>query len=143
MAEAKTKPTSQSPEAFIHTLPEAKQADALKLLEIMRQETGETPIMWGGSIIGFGHFRYRYASGHSGETAKIGFSPRKQALTLYLSFDMSAYEKELAALGKHSRSKGCLYIKRLSDVDEGALRQLIRKAFADSGDYYDAREAAT
>lgn len=142
MPEAKTKPTPQSPEAFIHTLPEEKQADALKLLQIMKEETGEQPLMWGSSIIGFGHFRYRYASGHSGETAKIGFSPRKQALTLYLSFDLSIYEQELAALGKHSRGKGCLYIKQLRDVDEEALRQLIRKAFADSGDYFDARETA-
>jgi hypothetical protein len=141
VAEAKTRPTGQEPVDFIHQLPENRQADALKLLEIMAEETGEKSVMWGGSIIGFGHFRYRYASGHSGETAKIGFSPRKQALTLYLSYDLGAYENELAALGKHSRGKGCLYIKQLRDVDEGALRHLIRQAYSASGDYFDAREA--
>lgn len=141
MAEAKTKASNQRPLDYIKGLPEKQQADALKLLEIMTEETGEKPVMWGSSIIGFGKYRYRYASGHSGESARAGFSPRKQAFTLYLGYDLANYEAELETLGKHSRGKGCLYIKRLSDVDEGGLRRLIKKAYEDAGDF-DAREAA-
>ncbi|NLO13947.1 MAG: DUF1801 domain-containing protein [Clostridiales bacterium] len=140
MPENKTKPTEQAPEEFIRDLPGGKKADALALMRLMAEVTGEAPVMWGGSLVGFGKYRYRYASGHTGESARVGFSPRKQALTLYLGYSLEALEKELEALGKHSRGKGCLYIKRLSDIDEKVLRLLVKKAYEEATDF-DAREA--
>lgn len=139
MSENKTKPTAQSPADFIKGLPEKQQADAQKLMEIMQKITGDAPVMWGGSIIGFGQVRYRYATGRSGETAKVAFSPRKGYFSLYLSYDAGDFAEELGQLGKHSHAKSCIYIKRLSDVDEQVLRRMIGKGYSMAADF-DAKE---
>jgi hypothetical protein len=130
MAEAKTKPTALSVDAFVATIEPARQADANRLIEMMRNATGEDAVMWGGSIVGFGSYHYRYATGHEGDTCVIGFSPRKTEFSLYLmglyfpeSAEMAA--KLLARLGKHRMGKACLYVKKLADVDEGVLADLL------------------
>lgn len=128
MAESKTKPTAASVDAFLKGVADAKQrADSFRLLEIMQEITGQPPKMWGPTMVGFGDYHYVYASGHEGDTFLTGFSPRKGALTLYF---MAGLEERFAAqlpkLGKAKASKGCLYIKRLADVDLDVLREMIR-----------------
>lgn len=125
--EPKTRPTDASVDEFIESVPdEKKQLDAHKLVEIFREITKEKPVMWGPSIIGFGSRRLKYASGQELDWPISAFSPRKASLVLYLSLDgYERYEDLMAKLGKHSTGKGCLYIKRLSDVDESVLRELI------------------
>ena len=140
MPENKTKPTEQAPEELMEGLTGGEKEDALALMRLMAEVTGEAPVMWGGSIVGFGKYRYRYASGHAGESARVGFSPRKQALTLYLGYSLEGLDHELEALGKHKRGKGCLYISRLSDIDESALRRLVKKTYEETRDF-DFREA--
>ena len=131
MAELKTKPTDVDPLAFLESIPDpARRQDCAELFEMMSEAAGEPPVMWGGSIIGFGSLQYRYASGHSGTWFRVGFASRKQALTLYLMLDLDRQGERLAALGKHKRGKGCLYIKRLADVDLDVLRELMAASFA-------------
>lgn len=127
MAEAKTKATKASVTAFIAAIAdEQKQKDARKLVRVMQKISGEKPKMWGPSIIGFGSYHYKYESGREGDMPIVGFSPRSTALTLYV---MPGLDKPLLdTLGKHKVGKGCLYIKRLSDVDEAVLEKIIRKA---------------
>jgi len=134
MTENKTKPTSQSVQAFIDTIEdERKRADSITLVEIMREISGHEPQMWGTSIIGFGSYHYKYASGREGDSMLIGFSPRKAAITLYL-MGMYMYNDDaerdglFVRLGKHKMGKGCLYIKRLDDVDIDALKTIIQRA---------------
>lgn len=128
--EAKTKPTDADVDAFLAAVePAARREDARALCALMAEASGEAPRMWGPSIIGFGVKRYAYESGHSGEISRIGFSPRKAALTLYLP-GFPDRDEVLAGLGRHTNGKGCIYIKRLSDVDAGALETLVRKAWA-------------
>ncbi len=127
MAENKTKPTDASVEAFLNAVPdERKRADSFRLVEIMREETGEEPVMWGDSIVGFGNYHYKYASGREGDQGLTGFSPRKGSLTIYISPGFERYDDLLGRLGKFTTSKVCLYVKRLADVDEAVLRELIR-----------------
>ena len=133
MAELKTQPNESDPRAFVEAVEDdRKRSDCLRLLDMMGEISGERPVMWGDSIVGYGLYRYTYASGRSGEWFRVGFSPRKQNLSLYLTDGSPGYSddpavKELfARLGKHKTGKGCLYIKRLSDVDEDVLRELIR-----------------
>jgi hypothetical protein len=95
---------------------------------MMREATGNRAAMWGDSIVGFGKYAYTYASGRSGEWPITGFSPRKRELTLYIMPGFSKYERLMKKLGKHRTGKSCLYIKRLSDVDEGVLEELIRES---------------
>ena len=124
----KTKATTVSPAAFISRLPNAeRRKDAKELVAMMRKATGKPPKMWGPSIIGFGTHHYKYASGREGEICRIGFSPRTPGLVLYM---MNALTQKplMAKLGKHSTGKGCLYIKKLDDVDRSVLRQLIVKS---------------
>ena len=126
MALNKTKPTEVSVTAFVNELAEpAKRSDAKALIGLMKNATGEKPRMWGPSIIGFGNYHYRYESGREGDTVLVGFSPRKTALVLYGVMGSENAESLLAKLGKHSTGKGCLYIKKLSDVDGKVLAQLI------------------
>jgi len=128
-SEQKTLPTEVEPDQFIAAIQdEQKRADARTLREMMGEITGEPAVMWGTSIVGFGTYHYRYASGHEGDTCLIGFSPRKQNLTIYFWNGVDAHNATLAELGKHSVGKGCLYIKRLSDVDPAVLRRLIEEA---------------
>jgi hypothetical protein len=126
MAANKTKPTAASVTAFVKALAEpTKRSDAKVLIGLMKSATGEDPRMWGPSIIGFGTYHYKYESGREGDTVLVGFSPRKPATVLYGVLGCKDAESLLAQLGKHTTGKGCLYIKRLSDVDHKILEQLI------------------
>jgi hypothetical protein len=132
MAELKTKKTDNSVEAFINSVPdERKRKDSYTILEMMKKATGAEPKMWGEAIVGFGDLHYKYASGREGDWFLAGFSPRKQNLTLYF---MSGYDDELkeifGRLGKYSSGVGCLYIKKLDDVDLTVLQELISKSVA-------------
>ena len=128
MPEPKTKPTEASVEAFLNGVADEKRrADAWQMLEIMKEITGLPPKMWGPTMVGFGEYHYVYDSGHEGDSFLAGFSPRKSALVVYF---MAGLEERFAAqipkLGKVKTSKGCLYIKRLDDVDVGVLADMIR-----------------
>ena len=131
----KTQTTALAPQVYLDALtPEQKRYDASVLSELMSRLSGEPPRMWGPSIVGFGVNHYKYESGREGEICRIGFSPRKEALVLY---GMSVQNNlRLAELGKYTTGKGCLYIKRLSDVDASALESVIAWAWnrgAESG----------
>jgi len=129
MAENKTKPTGAAVSAFLDAIPEAaRHADARTLAKLMQSATGEKPAMWGPSIVGFGSVHYKYDSGREGDMPLIGFSPRKAAHVLYGVTGFDGADKLLAKLGKHSTGKGCLYIKKLADVDEKVLSALLAKA---------------
>lgn len=129
MAENKTKPTDEDVAAFIERVPNAKRReDARTLCTLMERVTGDAPVLWGPSIVGFGSYHYRYASGREGDAPVAGFSPRARELVVYLSCDDAASEQLLARLGKHKSSKACLYIKSLADVDQGVLAELISQS---------------
>jgi hypothetical protein len=131
MTQNKTTPNDQSVDQFLTTLDdEQKRTDSYRLIELMKEVTGLEPRMWGSSIIGFGRYHYRYDSGREGEMIRAGFSPRKQNLTLYNMAYFDQLEELLATLGKHTTGKGCLYIKRLSDIDLPTLKRLIEASFA-------------
>ena len=123
--ELKTKATETGVAAFIGAVVDEKQrADAHKIVEMMERLSGHPPKMWGPSIVGFGSYHYKYASGHEGDMARIGFSPRKANIVLYITDGFANYAELMTKLGKHKLGKSCLYIKRLSDVDEVVLEQL-------------------
>lgn len=127
MSDNKTRPTTDDVSAFLDAVEDdAKRADAHRVSELMGSISGEPPVMWGSSIIGFGTYHYRYDSGREGDAPAVGFSPRKANLTLYITGGFEEHADVLERLGKHKLGKGCLYIKRLSDVDESALSDLIR-----------------
>ena len=124
--EAKTQPTNQDPVAFLDRIEDPqRRADCHAVLAMMQKATGAPPVMWGAAIVGFGCYRYKYASGHSGEWPVIGFSPRKNDLTLYMMPGFETQGALMAKLGKHKTGKSCLYLKRLSDVDRPTLETLI------------------
>ena len=126
MAENKTQPTKLSVTEFIKAIDDPqKRADARKVAAMMRKATGKRAKMWGPSIVGFGTYHYKYASGREGDFMVAGFSPRKQALTVYIMAGFSKYDALMKKLGKYKTGKSCLYIKRLSDVDEAVLQKLI------------------
>jgi hypothetical protein len=128
MVENKTLPNENSVTAFIDAVePATKREDARALDTMLRRVSGSAPAMWGGSIIGYGRYHYRYESGREGDMCRIGFSPRKQALVLYFNGKSDAL---IALLGKHTAGKGCLYIKRLADVDMDVLEALARESLA-------------
>jgi len=122
-----TRPTDASVAGFLAGVPDQRRReDAGRLCAMMQEVTGEPPAMWGTSIIGFGTYHYRYASGHEGDAPLAGFSPRSQHLVIYLASEFGdRYQAVLARLGPHKAGKGCLYIKRLGQVDQDALRELI------------------
>jgi hypothetical protein len=128
MAEQKTQPTDASVESFLNGVTDVeRRADAFRILEIMKEITGQPPRMWGPTMVGFGEYHYVYASGHEGDTFLTGFSPRKDALSLYFTAGLQdRFAAELQKLGKARASKGCLYIKKLADVDLAVLREMIR-----------------
>lgn len=137
MAEPKTKPSKQSVAAFLKKVPDAqKRQDAAALVDIMRKATKAEPVMWGSSIIGFGTYRYKYASGREGDWPIIGLSPRKQNLTLYIMPGFAEFEDLLAKLGKHTTGSSCLYIRRLADIDVPTLKKLITKSIANMKEKY-------
>lgn len=129
MAELKTQRNRASVEGFLSAIKDpGVQDDSRKLVEIMQKATGAKPEMWGTRIVGFGTYHYKYETGREGDWMLIGFAPRKTDLTLYIVAGFSAYEELMAKLGKHSRGKSCLYIKRLSDVHMPTLRRLIQSS---------------
>lgn len=129
MSENKTKPTTTSVAAFIESVEDPrKRADSHTLLKMMQQATGEKPRMWGDSIVGFGDYHYKYDSGREGNWFLVGFSPRKQNLSVYLVYDLDRLDAELQKLGRHKRGKGCLYIKRLNDINQTVLARMIKKS---------------
>ncbi|MET0843223.1 MAG: DUF1801 domain-containing protein [Mycetocola sp.] len=131
MAEQKTLPSSSDPAEFLRSVEsDARRADAERLLAIMTDVTGEQPVMWGPSMIGFGSVHYRYASGHEGDSMKVGFSPRKSALTLYGLQGHPGSADLLERLGPHTLGKGCVYLKKLDAVDGDVLRELIAHGFS-------------
>ena len=135
MAEQKTKPTNQDPEDFLNKVePEQKRLDSFALLEMFQKVTGEKAVMWGESIVGFGMYHYKSErSAQEGDWFLVGFSPRKQNLTLYILHGNDGNEELMARLGKHKTSGGsiggCLYINKLSDVDQAILGRLIEASF--------------
>jgi hypothetical protein len=129
MADNKTKPTQASVAAFIDALTDqTKRADAKALVKLMQKAVGEKPEMWGPSIIGFGSRHYKYESGREGDMPLVGFSPRKAAMVLYSVIGPSDSKALLAKLGKHTTGKGCLYIKKLADVDHEVLEAMVAKS---------------
>ena len=130
MSELKTKPTDASVEDFLDAVDHPqRQADGYVLLQMMKEITQDPPIMWGSSIIGFGSYHYRYASGREGDWFRVGFSPRKRSLSIYLMQGFDRYDDLLARLGKHRLGKGCLYINKLADVDLNVLKVIITRSF--------------
>ncbi len=124
--ELKTKVNEASVEGFLNSVKdEQTRADCFEILKIMKQVTKEEPKMWGASIVGFGSYHYKGASGREGDWMLTGFSPRKQNLTLYLMGGFDAHADLLKKLGKHKTSVGCLYIKKLEDVDKKVLKELV------------------
>ena len=127
MTQNKTKPESHNVQDFLEGIEDpVKRSDCLRLAEMMKEVTGAAPVMWGDAIVGFGSYRYKYASGREGEWFLTGFSPRKQNLSIYVKGYLENYREWLKDLGKHKHGKGCLYINRLEDIDLEKLRALIR-----------------
>jgi hypothetical protein len=131
MAELKTKPTGVAVDDFLEAVADPqRREDAKTVRATMERLSGYPAAMWGPSIVGFGAYHYKYDSGHEGDMARIGFSPRKAELVLYLLTGAAEEEARLAQLGKHKTGKCCLYIKKLSDVDEAVLEEMIVGALA-------------
>jgi hypothetical protein len=126
MAKTKTTYTGQDVIDFINSYvdSEQKKADSYRLIELMQEWSASEPKMWGPSIIGFGNYHYKYASGHEGDAPVLGFSPRKAALTLYVYSDTEKSKKLIAGLGKFKMSKACIYVKKLSDINTDVLKEL-------------------
>jgi hypothetical protein len=136
MAETKTKPTEVSVDAFIDAVVDpVRREDAKAVRAMMERVTGEPARMWGPSIIGFGSYHYRYDSGHEGDACRLGFSPRRAELALYVLTGAPEQDAQLARLGKHRTGKACLYVKKLADVDMAVLEEITRGALA----YMDAK----
>lgn len=131
MAELKTRRNDASVTDFLNTVEhEQKRKDAFAILDLMEEATGEAPQMWGSSIVGFGSYHYTYASGREDDWMLVGFSPRKQNLTLYIMAGFEQYDELLGKLGKYKTGKSCLYINKLADVDQDVLRELVTKSVA-------------
>ena len=129
MAQLKTRPTGESVTAFIDSIEDPRQrADCKAIMKIMKDATGARPKMWGPSIVGYGSYEFKYATGREGGWFLSGFSPRKQATTLYIMSGFSRYNDLLKKLGKHKTGRSCLYIKRLHDVDTTVLKQLVTES---------------
>jgi len=131
MAEIKTKATQVSVDAFIEAVPDpTRRTDAKTIRAMFERLTGEPAKMWGPTIIGCGSYRYKYESGHSGVMCRMGFSPRKAELVLYVLTGFDGQPDLLARLGRHKTGKVCLYIKKLSDVDEAVVEEIATRALA-------------
>ena len=130
MSENKTRPTDQDVIDFLNSVDnKTRRQDGFAVLAMMEEITGEEAVMWGSSIVGFGSYHYKYESGREGDMPLIGFSPRKQSMTLYIMPGFDDYEDYLGELGKHKIGKSCLYVNKLADVDEDVLRGLIRRSY--------------
>ena len=132
MAKAKTKPTKIDPAGFVESIKDEDQRkDARTLLAMMKRVTGEKPMMWGNSIVGFGSYHYIYATGREGDWCVTGFSPRKDSLTVYVLPGLHLQQANLRKLGKVTTGKSCIYIKRLSDVHMPTLEKMVKQAGTD------------
>lgn len=126
MAKNKTTETQNSVIDFINTVEDlTKRNDSFELVKLMQEQTGYEPKMWGPAIIGFGSYHYKYASGHEGDAPLVGFSPRKDAISLYLCSSFESKEELLSKFGKHKAGKGCIYIKKIADIDIEILKKMI------------------
>lgn len=134
---AKMVPTKVSVQTFVNGLDdERRRREATTLISMMKKVTGKRPVMWGPSIIGFGSYHYKYATGHEGDAPRAGFSPRRAALTVYCMPGFTAERDLLRRLGPHKTSVSCLYIRRLDDVDLDVLRAIIERTFAEMNQRY-------
>jgi hypothetical protein len=125
----KTKPTDLSAYEFIESLTdEQRKQDSYAIAKMMKQITGDEPEIWGKNMIGFGEYHYKYPSGHEGNWFKTGFSPRKKEFSIYIMSGFEKYELLMKDLGKYRTGKSCLYIKKLSDIDEAVLKKLVKKS---------------
>ena len=132
MAEPKTKATRASVDHYLDAIgDELRREDCRTLVKLMRRVTKEPPVMWGTSIVGFGSYHYRYASGHEGDSCLAGFSSRKGDISIYVTAGFEGQEPLLANLGKHKAGKVCLYVKRLADVDLELLESLVEGSVAE------------
>lgn len=137
MAKNKMAETSISVTDFINAVKdETKRKDSFSLIEIIKKETGLEPKMWGPSIVGFGSYHYKYDSGHEGDSPLVGFSPRASAITLYFSGDFEDREQLLEKFGKHTTGKGCIYVKKLNEVNIDTLQKMIAKQIKYIGELY-------
>ena len=133
MAELKTKQTEASVEKYLDTIADPRRrADCLAIAALMKRVTGYEPTMWGPSIVGFGSYHYRYASGHEGDACLAGFSFRKPEIVVYIADGFESREQLLQQIGKHRTGKSCLYIKRLSDIDVGVLEKIVKASVAEA-----------
>lgn len=129
MAEPKTKPTNASVTDFLDSVDdEQRRADCYEVMKMMEKVTKQPAKMWGTAIVGFGSYTYKYASGNTGDWPLVGFSPRKQALTLYVMANSEYHAELLGLLGKFTFSKACLYVKKLDDIDRKVLKELIKES---------------
>ncbi len=129
MAEPKLKPNDQSVTALLDKIPDAaRREECYELIGLMKRVTNTEPRIWGSGLVGFGNYHYKYASGHEGDCFVAGFASRKTALTLYITAGVERFPKLLAKLGKHKAGKGCLYIKKLDDVNLAVLEDLLAKS---------------
>ncbi|MFC7364674.1 MULTISPECIES: DUF1801 domain-containing protein [Bhargavaea] len=127
MYKQKTQPSDNSVIEFIEQVDHPrKKEDAYRLLDLFSETTGKEPIMWGPSIIGFGKYHYRYATGHEGDAPLVGFSPRKSKISLYVTADDTERQEQLSRLGKHSSGKACVYINKLDDINQEVLKEMIQ-----------------
>ena len=132
MSELKTRQNDGDVDAYLNSVENPRRReDALQVLTLMREVTGEAPRMWGSSIVGFGSYHYTYASGRGGDWPVVGFAPRKQNLVLYIMPGFAGHEALLARLGKHRTGKSCLYVNKLDDIDPDVLEELVRESVAD------------
>lgn len=137
MPENKTRPSQKSVREFVLSVEhQQRREDALKLLEIFAQQTKQSPVLWGDSIIGYGTYHYQTADKKTHQFMRTGFSPRKQNLALYIMLGFSQFEEKLQALGKYKTGKSCLYINKLSDINEVQLQELIAMSFAEMAKRY-------
>lgn len=140
MADNKTQPTTASVPQFLNAIDDGtRKADAKKVAAMMRKATGCRAKMWGPSIVGFGEYRYRYASGREGDWMLVGFSPRQQSLSVYIMPGFEPFGSLLKRLGKYKTGRSCLYIKSLADVDESVLEQLIAESVEVMRERHDAK----
>ena len=131
MSGNKTQPTSASVDAFIDAVADPQmRADCRAVAALMAEITGAEARMWGDSIVGFGSYHYRYASGREGDFMETGFAPRRRALTLYVVAGFADCAELLGRLGKHATGKSCLYVRRLADIDQEVLRELVARSVA-------------
>ena len=129
MTKLKTQPTNKSVRSFLNSIePENKKNDCFKLQALMEEITNKKAKMWGDSIVGFGEYYYKYASGHSGKFMVTGFSPRKQNLVIYVIPGFSRYDRIMSKLGKYKTGKSCLYVNNLEDINLQQLKALITRS---------------